>query len=289
MAFDSSAFIDLHLHSTASDGSLSPSRILEEARALGLAAISITDHDTLTGVREALQAGIPSGMKFVSGVEISATAPAQFPISGSMHLLGYNIRLDDPGLNAELAKLQEARANRNPEIVRLLNHLGFPICYETLAAACDGQLSRPHIARHMVEKGYVASIDEAFDTYLSQGKPAYVDKYRIDWQRAIEVIHNAGGVAVLAHPCLLDLPDAGMMEALVVLLQSHGLRGIEVFYPQHSPEQTRAYQALAHTLGLLMTGGSDFHGALNPDIQMGKGLGNLFVPYTYYEKLIQVS
>jgi hypothetical protein len=289
LAFDSSAFIDLHIHSTASDGSLTPPQILKEALALGLAAISITDHDTLAGARKALDAGIPEGIHFVTGVEVSASAPTQFPISGSMHLLGYNIRLDDPDLNRELAKLQEARANRNPEIVRLLNRLGFEISYESLAAACDGQLSRPHIARHMVERGYVSSVDEAFDTYLSQGRPAYVDKYRIDWRRAIEVIHNAGGVAVLAHPCLLDLPDAGMMEALVVLLKSHGLRGIEVFYPEHSPTQTQQYQALAHTHGLLMTGGTDFHGALNPQLQMGTGLGNLFVSYAYYETLVQAS
>jgi 3',5'-nucleoside bisphosphate phosphatase len=287
LAFDSSAFIDLHIHSTASDGSLAPPRILKEACALGLAAISITDHDTLAGVREALDAGIPPDLKFVAGVEISASAPPQFPISGSMHLLGYHIRLDDAGLDRELVTLQEARANRNPEIVRLLNRLGFEISYESLVAACDGQLSRPHIARHMVERGYVSSIDEAFDTYLSQGRPAYVEKYRIDWRRAIEVIHNAGGVTVLAHPCLLRLPDVHMMEELVVLLKSHGLRGIEVSYPEHSPAQTLQYQALARRHGLLMTGGSDFHGALNPHIQMGKGLGNLFVPYTYYETLVQ--
>jgi len=287
LVFDSSAFIDLHIHSTASDGSLSAPTLIREARRLGLSAIAITDHDTLTGVREAFSSGIPAGIDFVSGVELSASAPAQFPISGSMHLLGYNVDLEDPDLNRELARLQEARANRNPEIVRLLNRLGFQISYEALLSVCEGQMSRPHIARHMVERGFVSSIDEAFDTYLSQGRPAYVDKYRIDWRRAIEVVRNAGGVAVLAHPCLLRLPDAGMMEALVTLLKSHGMNGIEVFYPEHSPGQTESYRDLARAHGLLMTGGSDFHGDLNPDIQMGRGRGDLFIPYTCYQELIQ--
>ena len=124
-----------------------------------------------------------------------------------MHLLGYGIRLDDPALNEELTKLQEARANRNPEIVSRLNQLGFALSYETLSASCDGQLSRPHIAREMIEKGYVSSINEAFDKYLGKGKPAYVDKYRLNWHRAIQVIRESGGIAVLAHPCLLNLPD----------------------------------------------------------------------------------
>lgn len=289
MVSDSSASIDLHIHSTASDGSLSANEILTTALQCGLAAISITDHDTLAGAKEALTVGVPDRLKFVPGVEISASPPEQLPISGSMHLLGYNIRLDDRELNDELVKLQQARANRNPEIVRLLNDMGFPLSYDALHASCSGQLSRPHIAGHMVQKGYVATIDEAFDHFLSEGRPAYVDKYRVDWRRAIQVVRNAGGVCVLAHPSLLNLSEADVFEKLIATLKSAGLGGLEVFYPEHSPEQTEFYKTMALRYDLLMTGGTDFHGALNPHIRMGVGSGELRVPYSLYEKLIQAS
>jgi predicted metal-dependent phosphoesterase TrpH len=289
LVFDSSAPIDLHIHSTASDGSLSAVEILRTARQIGLAAISITDHDTLEGARDALKIGVAGDLKFLPGVEISAGPPDNLPISGSMHLLGYNISLNNQALNHELAKLQAARANRNPEIVRLLNEIGLPMSYESLLASWDGQLSRPHIASHMLEKGYVTSIDEAFDNYLSRGKPAYVDKYRVDWRRAIEVVRSAGGVCVLAHPSLLELSDVDTLEGLIVTLKTAGLGGIEVFYPEHTPEQTEFYKTLALRYDLLMTGGSDFHGAINPHIRMGVGSGDLSVPYSLYEKLIYAS
>lgn len=289
MVSDPSAFIDLHIHSIASDGTLSGPDIVKKAQQLGLSAISITDHDTLAGTRDALNIGIPETLGFVTGVEISTEPPLAFSLSGSMHLLGYGIRVDDPALNAELAKLQKARANRNPEIVRRLNHLGISLSYESLSASCDGQLSRPHIAREMIEKGYVSSINEAFDKYLGKGKPAYVDKYRLDWQRAIQVIRESGGVAVLAHPCLLNLPDDEALESLIGILTSAGLGGLEVYYPEHTVSQTLRYKALALRYRLKMTGGTDFHGALTPQIQMGVGRGDLFIPYTLYENLIHTT
>jgi hypothetical protein len=204
-----------------------------------------------------------------------------------MHLLGYGIRPDDPALNEELARLQEARAHRNPEIVGRLNRLGIPLSYEAVSASCDGQLSRPHIAREMIQKGYVSSINEAFDKYLGKGKPAYVDKYRLGWHRAIQLIRDSGGIAVLAHPCLLDLPHEDALEDLIVILASAGLGGIEVYYPEHSVDQTERFKALAHRHRLKMTGGTDFHGALKPRIQMGVGAGDLHVPYSLYENLIR--
>lgn len=289
MVSDPSAFIDLHIHSTASDGTLSGPEIVRKARQLGLGAISITDHDTLAGTRDALKMGIPETLGFVTGVEISTEPPLAFSLSGSMHLLGYGIRLDDPALNAELTKLQKARANRNPEIVSRLNQLGVALSYESLSASCNGQLSRPHIAREMIEKGYVSSINEAFDKYLGKGKPAYVDKYRLNWHRAIQVIRESGGVAVLAHPCLLTLPDDDALESLIAILTSAGLGGIEVYYPEHTVSQTMHYKALALRHRLKMTGGTDFHGALTPRIQMGVGRGDLFIPYTLYENLIHTS
>lgn len=288
MAFDQpTRIIDLHVHSTASDGTLRPTEIIAAARRLNLGAISITDHDTLAGAREALSAGVPPSVKFLTGVEISTHPPASYSLAGSMHLLGYGIRLDEPALNGELARLQAARANRNPEIVRRLNALGLAISYDALVASCEGQLSRPHIARYLREKGYVASIDDAFDTYLGKGRPAYVDKYRIDWRRAIQLVRDAGGRAVLAHPGLLNLPDENTLERLIVTMTSAGLSGIEVYYPDHTSQQTIRYEALARSHGLIMTGGTDYHGAMTPHIELGIGRGDLHVPYDLYEEIVR--
>jgi predicted metal-dependent phosphoesterase TrpH len=279
--------IDLHLHSTASDGTLTPSEIIRKAQKLNLRAIAITDHDTVNGSKEALSLGIPPSLKFLTGVEISASPPSAINGIGSFHILGYALRLDDTELIRTLAELQKARKNRNPGIIRRLNDLGFTFSFHDVkAGAGKGQLGRPHIAQFMVKKGYVHSIDEAFDKYLAQGKPAYEKKYRIGSQRAIDVINGAGGIPVLAHPFLLDLKQDEDLEKLVIVLKDMGLRGIEVYYPGHPPEYISHYIELAKKYDLLMTGGTDFHGSLTPDIQMGIGRGEFFVPYALYEKMV---
>lgn len=278
--------IDLHIHSTASDGTLPPAEIIKLAQKLKLRAIAITDHDTIDGSKEALQAGIPPSVKFLTGVEISASYPPSFSHAGSFHILGYSIRLEDPQLNETLAVLQQARKNRNPQIVKRLNSLGFEFSLEDVASEIgDGQLGRPHIARYMLKRGFVKSIDEAFRKYIAQGKPAYVDKYRVDCKRAIQIILDAGGIPVLAHPILLNF-DKDEITELFALLKSMGLKGIEVYYPEASPDMTAFYIELAERYGLLKTGGTDFHGSLKPDIQMGSGRGDFFVPYEIYEKLV---
>jgi hypothetical protein len=280
--------VDLHIHSTASDGTLSPAELIDLALKLKLGAISITDHDSIAGSREALLAGIPPGLGFLTGVEISAEPPPSYGGPGSIHILGYGLRLDDPDLNRVLEKLQDARRDRNPEIIRRLNQIGIPIQpEEVIRIAGDGQPGRPHIAKLLVEKGLVASVEEAFDRYLGNGKPGYVDKFRIESAEAIALIKAAGGIPVLAHPSLLDLAGLPQLEELVLELMSMGLKGIEVYFPEHSAEQTRIYAELARRHRLLMTGGTDFHGDIDPRIKMGVGKGDLFVPFAIYQKLIE--
>jgi len=278
--------IDLHVHSTASDGTLTPAQILELAQALNLGALAITDHDTIDGSKEALQAGIPASIHFLTGVELSAAPPPFLRRSGSFHILGYGIRLDDDELNKTLQVLQQARDDRNPAIIERLGRLGFDMTQaEVVEMVGESQIGRPHIARLMLKKGYVHSIDEAFDRYLGTGKPAYVDKYRISCQRALDIIHGAGGIPILAHPYLLSLEKTAELEKLVVSLKKTGLEGIEAFYPEHPPQATAFYAELANRHQLLMTGGTDFHGSLKPEIQLGIGTGDFRVPFELYERL----
>ena len=280
--------IDLHIHTTASDGSLTPAEVISHADRLKLKAIAITDHDTIAGSKEALRCGIPHSLGFLTGVEISAAPPPFYPGSGSFHLLGYSIRLDDRQLNQSLSELRQARKNRNPAIISRLNDLGIPLTLdEVRKEAGAGQLGRPHIAQAMVKKGVVAAIDEAFDKFLGTGRPAYVNKYRLECCQAIENILGAGGIPVLAHPGLLDCRNQDQFDPLIAGLKEMGIQGVEVYYSEHTAEQTRFFAELAQRHELLMTGGTDFHGAIQPEIEMGSGSGNLFVPYELYEKLIQ--
>jgi len=279
--------IDLHIHSTASDGSLTPSEILRQAQKLRLAAIAITDHDSLEGSKAAMRTGIPPSLKFLTGVEISAAYPPFLTGSGSFHILGYRIRLDDTILNQTLDRLRQARKNRNPQILKRLDKLGFSLSMEEVQqAAGQGQIGRPHIARAMMHKGFVQSIDEAFDNFLGNHKPAYVDKYRIACTEAIRIILGADGIPVLAHPGLLNIKRKADLDALIVNLKAIGIKGIEVYYPQHSRQKMKEYDEIAHRHNLLVTGGTDFHGEIMPKNKMGSGNGTLHVPYELYEKLI---
>ena len=282
--------IDLHIHTTASDGTLTPPEVISQALEHKLKAIAITDHDTLSGSKEALQAGIPPPLNFLTGVEISAAAPPSYAGSGSFHLLGYSIRLDDPALNHALEQLHQARKKRNPAIISRLNDLGIAITLdEVRQEAGEGQLGRPHIAKLLVKKGLVGSMNQAFDRYLGTDGPAYVDKFRIECRKAIELILDAGGIPVLAHPGLLKCKTYDQFDELIAGLKEYGIQGVEVYYPEHDPEQTPLFAELAQHHNLLMTGGTDFHGTIHPDITIGSGKGDLFVAYDLYEKLIQVK
>jgi len=290
--YDAEAKIDLHIHSDASDGTLSPPAILDMAVDLKLAAISITDHDTVKGALKALDYGIPSPLNFITGVEISANPPPDFAFKGSLHILGYGIDVSNRQLNTALDKLRKARQNRNPHIIKKLSDMGFNLSLDEVVAMVEGDDSknmnnfgRPHIARLMVKKGICKSIDDAFDLYLGADRPAYVEKYRIECAEAIEVIRKAGGAPVLAHPVLYQTESTTAIEKLIITLKMMGLCGLEVNYSEQTPDQTAYYTGLARRYDFLMTGGSDFHGTLKPEIKMGSGKGDLHTPYRFYAKL----
>jgi 3',5'-nucleoside bisphosphate phosphatase len=274
-------YVDLHLHTTASDGTRSPSEIVNYAKSKGLQAIAITDHDTIEGLTEAMAEGERIGFEVIPGIEISAEHTP-----GSMHLLGYFLDIHHPLLKERLEYLQKARAERNPKIVENLNRLGVKMTYdEVVKASGGGQVGRPHFAQVLLEKGYVRSFQEAFDRFLKNGASAYVDKFRFTSAEAIHFIGAAGGVAVVAHPNTLGNNNSRALEAILLQLVREGLRGIEVFYPEHSPVETAQYKFLAEKHGLLMTGGTDYHGIEGNELEIGVGRGDMKLPYTIIENL----
>jgi len=272
--------IDLHTHSTHSDGTLTPSELAAAASAAGLSAAALTDHDTISGVPEFIAAA-PGGLRAVPGVEISAEfAP------GGMHLLGYGFRLDDPDLGALLGRLRAGRAERNRAILERLADHGLPLDWEEVAALAGGEVvGRPHIAQAMTARGHVADPTEAFRRWLARGRPAYVSRYRPSPEDAVAVIAAAGGAPALAHPVTLEL-SGGPLVALVRRLRDAGLRGIEAHHPEQTPSARRAYAKLAADHGLVAVGGSDFHGARTPGLRLGRGFGDLRVPDDALSRLI---
>lgn len=287
LVFDPCAGIDLHVHSTASDGGLTPSEILAMAVRLGLRAVAITDHDTLAGSAAAVAGGIPPQLNFLTGIEISAAAPVGYDVGGSVHILGYGIDLDDTAIHSLLTVLKTARQHRNPQIIRQLNQLGMDLTMEELVRVVgNSSAGRPHVARLMVQKGMADSIEDAFDRFLAKNRPAYVEKFRVPMADAIDAINHAGGVAVLAHPYLNGLSDPVRFETFLQALCSMGLKGIEALYPDHPPAVAAEYCRLARKHQLLITGGTDFHGQVNPGVQMGVARGDFHVPYSIYETLV---
>lgn len=269
--------IDLHTHSTFSDGTDTPSALAALARALGLTAVALTDHDTVDGIPELLRAGRESGLTVVPGVELSVAA--QVAPGGHLHLLGLLIDPEFPELKATLAELAFERERRGERIVEKLRGLGIGItAVELRAEAGEGAIGRPHVARLLMRKGHAASIQEAFDRYLSKGRPAYVDKKKLNEEEAIALIHRAGGLAILAHAHLMKYPDYAAAEAKVLALTELGLDGFEVYYPGMPGEYVRGLTALARNHRLAISGGSDYHGANKPDVRLGAGDGSLRIP-----------
>jgi len=273
--------IDLHLHTTASDGVMTPSEIVNYAKNKGLQAIAITDHDTIEGLKEGISEGERIGLEVIPGIEISAEHSP-----GSMHLLGFLIDVNHPILKERLEYLQRARAERNPRMAEKLNKLGINITFdEVLKVSGGGQVGRPHFAQVLIEKGYVRSFQEAFDRFLKKGAPAYVEKMRFSAEESIHFINEANGVAVLAHPNTLQLNGYSELENLILRLVKKGLRGIEAYYPEHSALEVAQYMTLAERHGLLVTGGTDYHGIEKNGLDIGVGRGEMRLPYSIVENL----
>jgi predicted metal-dependent phosphoesterase TrpH len=258
--------IDLHLHSTFSDGTCSPAELVEMASASGLLAVSITDHDTVDGTGEALQAGHKCGLRVIAGMELSVVYN-----DTHFHLLGYNFNWQDQNLAMGLSLLQKARSRRNSAIIRKLQDMGIAVSEDELQAISkSGQTGRPHIARLLVQKNIVKTIDQAFTRYLKKGACCYVDRfiYRVD--EAIAMLHDCGGTAVLAHPSQISR-SIDLLDALLTQLKKMGLDGLETFYPTQNGKFHRKLRALARLHQLYETGGSDYHG----DIRAGTGLAGV--------------
>ncbi len=265
--------IDLHTHSCFSDGTDTPEELVTRAVAGGLQGLALTDHDTVAGVPRLLAAARQQGLEAIGGVEVSTTFA-----SGEMHLLGYCVDHNDPHLTERLAWVRTGRRARNEAIVQKLKQLGLPLTWSAIKAQCAGDVvGRPHLAQAMVQRGYVRNAKEAFNRYLARGAAAYVARRTLTAAEAITVIRQAGGVPVLAHPCTLELSRESL-RTLLEELQSLGLGGLEVHYPQHDHDQTLFYAGLAHDLNLIATGGTDYHGARTPDLKLGRGFGQLAVP-----------
>ena len=247
---DVGGFVDLHMHSTASDGSRAPADVVREAKRIGLAAIALTDHDTLDGLAEATAAGAELGVRIVPGIELSA-------VEGNVetHILGLHLS-DTRVMESRLVDLREMRRNRALRIVQRLNELGVRIEFSSvLDQAAGGAIGRPHVARAMIAEGWAVDFRDAFERYLGNGKPAYVGKDRLAVADAIGLIHDAGGIAVLAHPA-----QGGTRERVEAFVRE-GMDGVEVRHPSHSSEDMARLGALVEHFSLVPSGGSDWHGA----------------------------
>ena len=261
------AFVDLHMHSTASDGSCAPAAVVEEAVRAGLVAIALTDHDTLDGLAEARDAGARLGVRVIAGVELSATEGDR-----EVHLLGLHLSRVAP-IERRLAGFRESRRDRARRIVDKLNALGLPVSLDAvLAEAGEGTVGRPHVARALVAGGWARDTREAFDRWLGDGRPAYAPKDRLEVAEAVALVHAAGGIAVLAHP------GAEFTLARLESLRAAGLDGVEVLHPSHGAGDIRRIGAIAEQLELVPSGGSDWHGNGG-----SRALGCMHVPAAWLE------
>ncbi|HID02792.1 MAG TPA: PHP domain-containing protein [Desulfobacterales bacterium] len=263
--------IDLHTHSWFSDGTKSPTELVELASKTGVSALAITDHDTMAGVSEAMEAGPGYGVEVVPGLEVSVTHKKK-----PLHILGYYMDPADSKLVAALKVLQEARDNRNTKIIEKLQALGVAATVEELKEISgQGQTGRPHVAKLLMNHGLVRSMPQAFDEYLKKDAKAYVARFAYSAEEAISLIAGAGGIPVLAHPIQVDKTLASLATLLPVL-KGYGLQGIETYYPTQKKKMRKRIRKFAEENDLILTGGSDYHGDIRPGTRLAGG-SNVYV------------
>ncbi len=272
-------YIDLHTHSLCSDGSMTPTEVVEAAHKAGLSAIALSDHDTVAGVNEAIEAGTRLGVEVIPAIELSAASKTE------THILGYFINTENEELKRGLAYAVRVREERELEVCEKLNAAGIDVTMdEVRSLAGSDVLCRAHFARIMVNKGYVKTVPEAFEKYLGSGKLAYSKKQAFTDEEAVKLIKSAGGIAFVAHlnQTKRTLPD---LKEFLSRLKGVGLDGVEGYYTEYTDEMNRDYRALANELGLILSGGSDFHAAQKPHIKIGVGTGDLRIPYSVLEEM----
>jgi predicted metal-dependent phosphoesterase TrpH len=267
------AMIDLHSHTTASDGEHAPEALLALARAAGVTVLAVTDHDTVAGLARAETAAVVEGLRFVPGIEISATAAGR-----EVHILGHFVDRSEPGLGRFSDRLKGERAGRMGRMVERMTELGFPVTLEEVERIGGGaHLGRPHLALALLNRGYVSSTQEAFDRFLADGRPGQVERYRVPAEEAVQLVHAAGGTATLAHP-----GPSRVTKPTLEQMARAGLDGLEVFHSDHVPSQREAFLRQADALGLIPTGGSDYHGAR---VSPGRKLGASTTPAEAFARL----
>ena len=270
--------VDLHLHSTASDGRFSPAELVRKAATEGLSVIALTDHDTVGGIDAALEAAKSfPGLRLIPGIEISTDAP-----KGEVHILGYFIDHTDTNFQAALDKMRNSRRERARQIVTRLEEMGRPIDWERVCEiAGGGTIGRPHIAQALLEKGHIESFREAFEKYISRDGPAYVEREKVTPSGAVEMVIEARGLPVLAHP--LTIPEP---EEMVINLKKVGLIGIEAYYASYPAEDIERLVSIADRHDLIATGGTDFHGI---DIDTETLIGGVDIPQKSVERLLALA
>ncbi len=275
--------IDLHVHSNASDGSLTPEEVADEAIRAGLSAIALTDHDTIDGIPAILSYTAGKPLEIIPGIELSC-----YYENREVHILGFYIDYQNPALNAELAALKQAREERNLKMLQLMQADGLPVTMEKLLHGNpDSVITRAHFARVLVEEGICKTKDAAFKNYIGIGCKYYLPKPQVTCETAMHILTTYGKAAFLAHPLLYHLGYA-QIEELLIYLKSLGLKGVEAYHSSNNTYESDKLRSIAHKLGLCVSGGSDFHGAVKPNIQMGRGRGGMRIPMHILDEIKKI-
>lgn len=279
--------VDLHVHSTESDGTLTPEELVLAAKEAGLSAFALTDHDTVSGIQKAAPVAEKCGIELIAGIELSTEykIPTTKTQSKEIHIVGLYINPTHPKLLAQTKAFQDCRNQRNEKMIEALRQEGFDITMEALVAENkDSVITRANIARYLYQHGAIKSVKEAFDKYIGDGCKCYVGRFKVTPMEAIKLIHEAGGIAILAHPLLYHM-SAITLQSLIDDLKMVGLDGIEAIYSTYTTGEEQLVKKIASENHLLISGGSDFHGENKPSIHLGVGRGQLYIPYSVLENI----